>query len=150
VVRIAVPPELSAFIAARVASYPTEAPERLRWESPFVTDFGALPLYPGWTETIGIRPDGEIVQWSTEGDYPGLRAVEDRLWVLSALVAGAKRYPELRALLPERPAGAVDCQCRDHPLFVSGKVLCGTCGGVGWLPAESRAEPSAAPDRPRD
>ena len=147
--RVAVSPELRAFIAARVAGYPTETPERLRWQAPFVADFGALPLYVGWAETIGIRPDGEIVRWSTEGDYPGTQPVEDGRWVLAALVNGANRHPELRPLLPERPPGAVDCPCSRHPLFGANKVLCGTCGGVGWLPPESRAEPSAAADRGR-
>lgn len=65
--RFAVPEKLAAFIAARIAGYATEAPERLRWESPFVAEFTALPLYLGWTETIGIRPDGDVVRWSTEG-----------------------------------------------------------------------------------
>jgi hypothetical protein len=124
---------MSAFIAARIAGYSEEAPERVRWESPFVAEFAALPLYLGWTETIGLRPDGEMVSWSTEGDYSGTRPVEDRLWVLSALVAGVERYSELRALLPERPAAAIDCQCRKHPLLASGRVLCGECGGIGWL-----------------
>jgi hypothetical protein len=132
--RVPVPEEVSRFIAARIAAYPTEAPEQLRWESPFVAAFNALPLYLGWTETIGIRPDGEFVQWSTEGDYSGVEPVEDRIWVLSALVEGARQYPQLQALLPERPSSAVDCQCLKHWLFASGKILCGECGGVGWLP----------------
>ena len=132
--RVVVPQELSAFIAARIAGYATEAPEQLRWESRFVAQFAALPLYLGWTETIGIRPDGDVVCWSTEGNYAGVRPVEDRTWALSALVVGARRYPELAALLPKRPPGAVDCPCRKHQLFASGKVLCGECGGIGWLP----------------
>ena len=132
--RVSVPPELSAFIAARIARYPIEAPEQARWESPYVADFGALPLYLGWTETIGIRVDGELVSWSTEGEYAGVRSIEDRLWVLSALVVGMERYPELRRLLPERPTGAIDCRCSSHPRSASGEILCGECGGIGWLP----------------
>ena len=58
-----------------------------------------MPLYFGWTETIGIRPNGEIVRWSTEGDYNGTRLVENQSWMLTALVAGADRYPELGSLL---------------------------------------------------
>src|SRR3954470_2417848 len=108
--RVSVSTEVSRLIAVRIASFPTGAPEPLRWQVPFVAEFAALPLYLGWDETIGIRPDGEVVRWSTEGDYRGVRPVEDRTWVLSALVDGARRYPELAALLPERPAGAVDCQ----------------------------------------
>jgi len=148
-VRVAVSSELSTFIAARVAGYPAEAPERLQWASPFVAEFAALPLYLGWTETIGIRPDGDLVRWSTEGDYAGVRPVEDRMWLLPALVDGARRYPELAILLPERPPGAVDCQCRNHPLLAPGQVLCGECGGVGWLPPSCRAERVAAPDTGR-
>jgi len=140
VARITVSPEVSAFIAARIAGYPSEAPERLRWESPFVAKFAALPLYLGWTETIGIRTNGEVVRWSTEVEYPDARPVEEAMWVLSALVVGAERYPKLRTLLPARPPDAVDCPCRNHPLLASGKVLCGHCGGVGWLPVGSRAQ----------
>ena len=77
--RVAVSPELSAFIAARVAGYPTEAPERLRWASSFVADFSALPLYMGWTETIGIRPDGEIAHRDGATLVPGLYALGFRL-----------------------------------------------------------------------
>ena len=142
------PPELSAFIAARVAGFSADAPERMRWAVPYVSEFAALPLYQGWTETIGIRPDGEVVRWSTEGDFAGVRPVEDRMWLLSALVVGAQRYPELAALLPERTPDAIDCQCLNHPLVASGQVLCGECGGVGWLPLRASAEPFAAPDRP--
>ena len=132
--RISVTPELSAFIAARIVGYSAEAPEQLRWECPRVAEFDALPLYLGWTETIGIRADGELVSWSTEADFSGVRSVDDRLWMLSALVIGVKRYPELRGLLPERPTGAIDCRCGAHPLLASGEFLCGACGGIGWLP----------------
>ena len=108
----------------------------IKWLTPYVAEFGVLPLNLGWTETHGIRPDGENVSWSTEGEYVGTRPVDNRIWVLNALVDGCRRYPELRQLLPERPSGAVDCLCCKHPLFAPGKMLCGVCGGVGWLPAQ--------------
>jgi hypothetical protein len=135
VVRLAVTPEQSAWIAARVAAFPVEAPGPVQWEAPYVAEFVALPLYLGWFETIGIRADGEIVSWSTEGDYPGSRPVEDRYIWLSALVDGARRYEGLRALLPPRPADAIDCPCLAHPLFSEGKVLCPECCGLGWVRA---------------
>jgi hypothetical protein len=143
--RLAVPEELSLFIAAGVAGFSVEAPEQLLWESSYVADISALPLYVGWTETIGIRSDGEIVSWSTEGDYLGVRPVEDRILVLIALVTGVQRYPELRALLPERPSDATDCPCRNHALLASGSVLCGQCGGIGWLPGKPTG-PGVAPN----
>ena len=144
--RIAVPEGVAAYIAARIAGFPDEADERHRWQSRYVAEFGALPLYLGWFETIGIRPGGEVITWSTEGEFAGTRPVEERTCVVSALVAGSERFPELRQLLPEREPGATDCPCRNHPLVASGQVLCGECGGVGWLPAQRHAEPGAAPD----
>jgi hypothetical protein len=129
-----------------VGAFSSEAPEQLRWEAPYVAEAAALPLYLGWTETIGIRADGEIIRWSTEGDYPGVQPVEDRYLWLTALVDGSRRYPELRALLPTRPAGAVDCRHLTIPLFAEGKVFCPECYGLGWVRA-AIAEPGAAPDR---
>jgi hypothetical protein len=131
--RVTMPPELSSRIAARVGTFSSEAPEQLRWQAPHVAEAAALPLCVGWTETIGIRADGEIIRWSTEGEYPGVQPVEDRYLWLNALVAGCRRYPELRALLPTRPAGAVDCRHLAHPLFAEGKVFCPECCGLGWV-----------------
>ena len=105
----------------------------MRWQSAYVARFAALPLYTGWTETIGIRLDAEVVRWSTEGEYPGVRAVEDRYLWLSALVNGSRRYEPLRALLPRRPAGAVDCPHLGHPMFDEGKLFCPECCGLGWI-----------------
>ena len=131
--QVTVPPELSAWLAARVAAFPSEAPEGLRWEAPYVAESGALPLYCEWTETIAIRPDGEFVRWSTEGEYAGVKPVEERyLWV-SALVIACRRYSELHVLLPARPPGAVDCDHFGHPLFTEYKVICSKCCGLGWL-----------------
>jgi hypothetical protein len=135
VARLAMSPEQSAWITARVASFPAEAPEQLLWEARNVADFGALPLYLGWSETIGIRADGEIVRWSTEGDYPGARPVLDRYTWVTALVDGTRRYEALRALLPSRPADAVDCRCLVYPVFCEGKILCPECCGLGWVRA---------------
>jgi hypothetical protein len=70
VARVEVSSDLSTFIAARIAGYESEAPERRRWQAPFVAEFAALPLYLGWVETIGIRADGEVVCWHTEGVSP--------------------------------------------------------------------------------
>jgi hypothetical protein len=60
------------------------------------------------------------------------------------VVIAARRFAELRALLPERPARATDCgACRatgDWHLFsADGKeslrirgMICRDCGGMGW------------------
>lgn len=130
--RVAVSPEISVWIAGRIAGFPSEAPKQLRWEESYVAEFSALPLHLGWFETIAIRPDGEIVRWSTEGEYPGVRPVEDRFYWLPALVDGSRRYTELAVLLPQRPAGAVDClSCR--PVFGEPGIICGDCLNLGWV-----------------
>ncbi len=147
VTKVSVPAEIAARIASRIAAFPVEAPETIRWLAPYVAEFAALPMFLGWIETIGIRPDGELVRWSTEGDYPGTLPVDDRSGVLTALVSGADRYPELRPLLPVRGPDAIDCPCRAIPLIVSGKVGCAECGGIGWLPAPG-APPSRGPATP--
>jgi hypothetical protein len=105
--RLAMSPGLSAWLAERIAAYPAESAPQLRWLAEYAARAGALPLYPGWVETIGLRPDGEVVSWSTEGEYPGTKPVEDRYLWLTSLVFAAKRYPELRSLLPERTANAL-------------------------------------------
>ena len=127
--QVPVSAEIAAQIASFIAAFPARAPEELRWLASYVATFDALPLYLGWTETIGIRPSGEIVRWSTEGDYAGTRPVDDWSWVLTALVKGADRYPELRPLLPVRRTDAIDCTCRAIPLCVSGNVGCASAAG---------------------
>jgi hypothetical protein len=136
--RVSVSGEISARIAARITAYPSHAPQKWRWLTPYGAQHGALPLYVGWTEAIGIRSDGELVSWSTEGDFAGTRPVNDP-WLLTALVAGANIYAELRPLLPIRGPDAVDCHCRAIPMCVSGIVGCAECAGLGWLPGADRA-----------
>lgn len=126
--------EDSQYSAARVAAFAREAPLQLRWQSTYVERFAALPLYFGWTETIGLRADGEIIRWSIEGEYDGVRTVEEPVWVRAALVEGSKRYAGLRRLIPARPAGAHTCPvCNGtgHPLGLP-QIGC-SCGGVGWV-----------------
>src|SRR4051812_31920656 len=98
--RIPLPAELSRVVAERIAGFPAEAPEALRWLVPHVLTYEALPLHLGWTETIALRADGEVIRWSTEGEYLGPTPVGDGITALQALVDGVARYPELRAVLP--------------------------------------------------
>jgi hypothetical protein len=101
--RVLVTDEERAFIEERIDRYADEAPTELQWQLRYVRAHGALPLYVGWTETAAIRPNGEMVRWSTEGDWPGVRELNERIWVTTALVRGAERYPQLWRLVPSRP-----------------------------------------------
>lgn len=94
-----------------------------------------------------LRPNGEVVVVGEDDDFPDVDTVHaDRSAVLRVLVWGSRRYPELRVLLPARPLGAVDCRCRQFPIFADGKVLCSECGALGWLPPSPDPERAAAAD----
>jgi hypothetical protein len=139
-VRVAVSSELSAWIAARIANYEAEATELYqRWEASAVKEFAALPLIRHWYETFGLRSDGEMVRWYTDGPdvYSGVRPVESRYDWLSALVDGAWRYPQLQVLIPKREAGTADCRCVGHPEFGPGRIICPECCGLGWVGSSS-------------
>jgi len=133
--RAGVSPEDCAFIAARILAFGSEAPPERRWLLPFVEEFGALPLYLGWTETLGILPDGSLVRWSTESEYSGLRPVTNQADASVALVEGSRRYPELAHLIPKRPAHATTCTAcagTGRAPVPSGELIC-ACGGTGWV-----------------
>lgn len=99
-----------------------------------VAAFGALPLYSDVGGCIALRPDGRVVQvfWNKpEASFADAPAK----WRIAALVAGAARWPELRELLPARPAGAPDCSnCEGEGLLADGGI-CGACFGLGFVPA---------------
>jgi hypothetical protein len=96
-------------------------------------DANALPIYRGWVATIGIRPDGEVVQYNHEDAR--WEPVEPN-WRLASLVVGSTVYPELRELLPVRPPGIPNChECggTGHPLPGElAAIICGACHGLGW------------------
>jgi hypothetical protein len=142
--RLEVSPGLAAWLTERIAAYAEESPPHLRGLAEFAAEAGALPLYDGWYETIALRPDGEVVSWSGFGDYPGTKTVEDRYIWLTSLVDAARRYPELRALLPSRPPEARDCLHLAHPMFATGKVFCPECCALGWVVASDADSSSAA------
>jgi hypothetical protein len=126
-----------AYIAARVKSFASEAEANWQWQANFVEQFEALPLFLGWTETLGIRPDGSLVRWSTEGEYSGVRPVDRRVDVNLALIYGSRRHPKLVRLIPRPPSDAIVCaQCHGTGrVAVSDDPLICACGGAGWLAA---------------
>jgi hypothetical protein len=142
--RVDLTEEEEAFIAARVAAFAREAPPELLWQSEFVEQFDALPLFLGWTETFGIRRDGALVRWSTEREYSGLRSIDSQLDVNVALVAGSDRYPKLARLFPRPPPDATICvQCHGvGRLLPADQPLICSCGGTGWRLAAHASAPS--------
>jgi len=142
--RVDVTEEEATFLTERVAGFASEAPPELLWQADFVRQFEALPLFLGWTETFGIRPNGALVRWSTEGEYSGLRSIENQVDVNVALVSGSDKYPKLARLIPRAPPGATVCfQCHGvGRLPVGDQPLICSCGGTGWKMAADTSRPS--------
>jgi hypothetical protein len=112
------------------------APDQLDPARTHAARLAALPIGGSMWADYYLRPSGEVVIVGEDLDGPEVDSVyTDRSHVLSVLVWGAKRYPELRELLPIRAPGATDCHCRAIPIFTEGKVICSECCGLGWLPA---------------
>jgi hypothetical protein len=87
---------------------------------------GGLPVYMDMGGALVITEDLDVLayEWETKRAE---REVDEG-WRRSAYCHAARRYPELQALLPVRPANARTCpQC-------SGTGLdCGTCWSTGWV-----------------
>lgn len=133
---VAITAELSRYVRDRIAAFAEEAfdPACVR-SVEAVARHGALPVLFDWTATIALTPEGGLVMWSDEGEFEGLRPVEEPAWIRAALANAARRYPPLAALLPPRPAGAPDCPHCDGSgriAGVPGNVVC-PCAGLGWL-----------------
>ena len=132
-------PEDSDFISDRITRFPEESTPELLWQLPFVREFNALPLFVGWTETLGIRADGSLVRWSTESEYSGAQPITKLVDVNLALVSAARRYPGLQHVIPSRPPHATTCTTcggTGSPAIPSYDLVC-SCGGAGWVVPEA-------------
>ena len=107
-------------------------------------ELNVLPITLNFSSCYAIRPSGEVILLDfDENDVYGLIEMEldPRIRAL-VLCQGAKRYPELKELKPERPERAHECPtCNGtgvDPInqtlgFDKESIVC-YCGGLGWLP----------------
>jgi hypothetical protein len=109
-----------------------------RWpDDPWVQEqaqqLSALPVGKGMFSWWFLTPDGEAIKVDGEIEVGKTTRFADRINVMSALVWGSEKYPELREALPPREAGAINCRCQCNP-DTAGRFICPACGGIGWLP----------------
>jgi hypothetical protein len=130
-------PQAERVVSRLIAELP---PDQLDPGRTHAARLSALPIGGSMWADYYLRPNGEVVIVGEDFDHPDVDSVHTEwLRVLMVLVWGSERYPELRELLPQRTPGATDCRCLQHPNFFGpGKLICSECGGVGWLPSESR------------
>jgi hypothetical protein len=100
---------------------------------------GRLRLHCGsWFHALELDTDGAL--HVLLGDPPAAgaeRTVANALEANFAWFGTMERFPELRFLLPVRPADASECRIcggtGEPPWQGQHLVVCG-CGGAGWLP----------------
>src|SRR5689334_16662837 len=109
---------MRAQIERRIDEFLAADDPTLEWVKSAVRKHAFLPLYLGWVSALGIRPDGAFVRWDHEENPEIVTALLDPYWRRMAVCQGARKYPELGALIPQRPATAQDCD---------------SCGGTGQL-----------------
>jgi hypothetical protein len=93
-------------------------------------DGTAVRIYADAGGAIFIRPDGSMVGEAESGHEEPV----DPDWRTSALVSGILEHPELRELLPKRPATGVSCTICSGTGRLTG-AICGRCHGLGWITA---------------
>jgi len=97
-------------------------------------DRRALLLIATIGGSLYLTPDGKVLESDWER---GDTLIEEKDVGIrnAALVFASRKYPELAALLPQRPASATDCaQCSGLGwLRLGGRDnVCGDCSGLGW------------------
>jgi hypothetical protein len=129
-------------IRTRIAELLAASDSELEWVKPAVRAHTFLPLYVGWVASLGIRPDGSFIRWDHDDDRDSVTPLSDAYWQRMAICQGVKKYPELRALLPERPTTALTCEAcgGSGQLNAASPVVC-RCGGVGWIIPGEQPEP---------
>jgi len=94
----------------------------------------AWPVYGDIGGTLLLGADGEV--YSQVHDTMAVGPESDPGWRTLAWAAAVEKVPELRALLPARPAGIPDClACEGFgrvQVTQQVYVWCGGCNGQGW------------------
>lgn len=97
-------------------------------------EHSALPLDMDSGGFHALRMDGSVVVffWD-EADIKRVESDPRQRYV--ALFQGAKKYPELRLLIPPRPTAAQTCShCKGAGTIPEMPTLICYCGGLGWVP----------------
>jgi hypothetical protein len=99
--------------------------------------FNALPTYCDWAGYFGIKPDLSFIYYSDDNDEA--HEVNEKGWHIISLIKGAKLYPELKDLLPNKSEDSLLCKyCNGTGRYIFNGIensefnICGKCFGLGW------------------
>jgi hypothetical protein len=105
-----------------------------------------------WSPAAYLTLDGRVIYWDSEGFGTGPekpKETSDLKEIASVLVLASETFalPELLDLIPAMPDGSCKCeQCdgsricawnESAPGTGSGRLLCPTCSGLGWVSEEA-------------
>ena len=137
-IELAVGRALARFLDEPDSDSKAPAAELDRRERLVARKYRALPVLRDMLETVYLRPDGTFFGW--DNDTPDQTDIVNDIQAdggnrTCLLVWGARRHPELVALLPPRPSDAKDCAGCDGTGHGPKVDMCYACYGLGWAVA---------------
>lgn len=121
-------------IERALAEFLSDPDPRFAWVKQIAAQERFLPLYLGWTEVLGVRPDQRFARWEHEATPPTFTSLKEPYWQRLAICEGVRRFPALTMLMPDRPEAAITCgTCHGAGGFEGRPDLTCACGGLGWL-----------------
>lgn len=129
---ISVPPHLAAAIQRRIDALETDGIGR--WVLRVCKhELNALPTLGNQIYIWALRPDGTVLCMDHEAFSHPVEEVSDPLVAYAVCHEAARRYPELRELVPPRPAGVVPCDaCGATGWIEATGAACSVCDAMGW------------------
>lgn len=125
-------PELAARVSNHVAAILIEPQSHPSSEVEATRRTRGLPVYGDLGGIIALTSSGDFVSYNSESET--VTPVQESLWQDVALASLAKHYPDLRELLPARPARAPVCpSCSGCGWMMGGSLFCRRCRGLGWV-----------------
>lgn len=92
----------------------------------------SLPVYSDISGSLVLTPEGKVFHYNPDSEI--ISEVLDDRWKTIAVVSAVETFPTLADLLPLKPPSAISCKsCSGSGKLFDGRVLCGDCGGLGWL-----------------
>jgi hypothetical protein len=125
------PSEIADEVRKRIADAPQHRPGSLSLDRKAIMVDGGIG-YGCW-----VSPDGDIYMETYDPLGYGEPVIDrSRRAQLLVLSLGARTLPQLRSLLPQKPAGVPPCsKCNGEGWFRAGELdfICQACCGLGWL-----------------
>lgn len=142
---MSISPEQSRLIETTWAAYINNPePHVVKFDPPLnmralAARLSILPIVLDMGGVMALRSSGEVVSFSW--DEPDRLKIEGDVRVRNLVFfQAAIKFPELKPLVPDRPADVRECESCRGTGIVTGlpnnlvtDVIC-YCGGLGWLP----------------